>query len=338
MGLGFGLLSGQIAPHDDRTWSDVYRELLDIAVRAEDKGFDSVWTTEHHFVDDGYMPSLLVTSAAIAARTSKIKIGTGVLLAPLHQPLRLAEDAATVQLISDGRLILGLGLGWSQIEFDAFGGSMAQRGKAMTEVLQILTQAWAGKPFRWEGDVFTFPEVGVRPTPGSHPPIVIGGTADAAVRRAARYADGFYSNASPQRFVEQVRLATAELERTGRDPADFRWMFHTVIWPAQDAASGWSEARPHIWHQRWKYSDMGPSARRGGQLGSTPDLTPEVEAQLQKRSVVGSAAQIVEYLHGVRDQVGVDVHFVARSHFSTLPYGQQAELVDRLAEGVLPHL
>jgi len=334
MSLGFGLLSGQTAPGDPRPWEQIYEETIDLAARCDALGYDSVWTTEHHFVDDGYMPSLLVLSAAIAERTTSVTIGTGVLLAPLYHPLRLAEDSATVQLISKGRLVLGLGLGWSEIEFEAMGADMRRRGRAMDEILQILPLAWGGDPFTWQGDVYQFPEVGVRPTPGERIPMIIGGTADAAVRRAARYADGFFSNAPADRFVHQVEVATEELEKAGRDPAGFTWIYYSVLFPTNDV----DEALEHVWHQRWKYSDMNASAVRKGPLGVAPSLDDETAALMREISITGPSELIVERLNEIKDRVGVPVQLVARSQFATLPYSRQVEIVDRLAEEVEPFL
>ncbi|GIR69644.1 MAG: hypothetical protein CM15mP74_08950 [Halieaceae bacterium] len=98
-----------------------YSERLDQIARAETMGFDSVWLTEHHFCDDGYTPSPLVIHAAIAARTERMRLGTNLMLLPLADPVRIAEDAATLSLISGGRFDLGVGIGYRQLEFDQFG-------------------------------------------------------------------------------------------------------------------------------------------------------------------------------------------------------------------------
>src|SRR4051794_40967096 len=142
MRVGYGLITCQRHPADPRSDVELYADALSLAEEAEQRGFDSVWVSEHHFLDDAYMPSLLPVCAAIAARTRRIEIGTGVLLAPLIHPLRLAEDAATVDLISAGRLILGLGLGWRDEELEAFGVASRDRVRLLEESIAVLREAW----------------------------------------------------------------------------------------------------------------------------------------------------------------------------------------------------
>lgn len=338
MGLGFGLLSAQLRP-GETDWDRAYDETIRIAVEAERLGLSSVWTTEHHFVDDGYMPSLAVVSAAIAASTSEIEIGTGVVLAPLHHPLRLAEDAATVGLLSRGRFVLGLGLGWNEIEFAALGADLTKRGAAMEEILQILPNAFGGEPFAHSGRVYDLPEVAVRPVPSTKIPILVGGGAEPAIRRAARLADGIYANVPRDDLVRQIAWIRDECERIGRDPAELRIIHYSVIVPGSSPDEAIDEYTEHLWHMYWKYSDMEASAARPGPPPSPPPFDPSRRGSLYGRSTLaGTADQIVTELNEMREAAGMPVEFAARSYFATLDYEAQVELMQQLAEEVAPHV
>ncbi len=338
MGLGFGLLSAQLRP-GETDWTRAYDETIALAVEAERLGFDAVWTTEHHFVDDGYMPSLLVVSAAIAQATSRIGIGTGVLLAPLHHPLRLAEDAATVQLLSHGRLALGLGLGWLEAEFAGLGADTHRRGAAMDEILRILPKAWSGQPFTHEGPLYQLPTLGVRPAPPSRIPVLVGGGAEAAVRRAARLADGIFANVLPDAFVQQVGWVLDECERIGRDPASFRFLHYSILLPGSSRDDAMARYRDALWAMQWKYADMEDSTRRALPAATPPPLTrSDADLTRGRATFAGSADELVEALLDIRRRAGVPVELVARSHFPLLDHGAQVEVMHRLAEGVAPHV
>jgi probable F420-dependent oxidoreductase len=338
MGLGFGLLSAQLRP-GETDWTRAYDDTIRIAVEAERMGFSSVWTTEHHFVDDGYMPSLLVVGAALAQATSTIELGTGVILAPLHHPIRLAEDAATVQLLSHGRLTLGLGLGWAEIEFAGLGADPRRRGAAMDEILEILPKAWTGEPFRHRGAIYDLPEVGVRPRPSTRIPVVIGGSAEPAIRRAARLADGIYSNATAEGFAEQVGWALDEMAAIGRDPATFRFIHYSMLIPGPSRAEALARYRDAIWAVQWKYSDMVASASRVLPPPPAPAFIRPDEALLKRGATfAGTPAELVDTLQAVRASVPVPVELATRSHFPLLELDDQLELMRVLAEDVAPHV
>jgi probable F420-dependent oxidoreductase len=338
MALGFGLLSAQLRP-GETDWTRAYDDTIRLAVEAERLGFTSVWTTEHHFVDDGYMPSLLVVSAALAQATSRIEIGTGVILAPMHHPLRLAEDAATVQLLSHGRLALGLGLGWSEVEYAGLGADMRKRGAAMEETLRILPRAWSGEPFTHEGSVYPLPTLAVRPTPSARIPILVGGGAEPAIRRAARLADGIFSNAPADQFSEQVGCVLDELERVDRDPATFRFVHYSILLPGASRADALARYRDAVWALNWKYSDMEASATRPLPPASPPPFDRPDESLLKRRTAhAGTPDELVDVLLQLRSSVPVSVQFVARSHLPLLEYDAQVELMQQLAEGVAPYV
>jgi alkanesulfonate monooxygenase SsuD/methylene tetrahydromethanopterin reductase-like flavin-dependent oxidoreductase (luciferase family) len=150
-----------------------------------------VWLSEHHFIDDGYLPSISPAAAAIAARTKRIRIASGVLLMPFHHPVRLAEDIAVVDVLSGGRFELGVG--FKPEEFAGFGVPFTERGARTNEALAIIRRLLRGERVSVKSDFFDFQNIKVTPEPlqKPHPPIWLGGFTLAAVRRAVRFGDGF---------------------------------------------------------------------------------------------------------------------------------------------------
>src|SRR5919197_3576131 len=169
-----------------------YAECLDEAALAEQLGLAAVWGSEHHAVEDGHLSQQLPFLAAVAARTSRIRLATGVLLLPLYRPRDVAEQAGVVDLLSGGRLVLGFGGGYVEREFDAFGVDRSARGRLLEEKFAWLRRAFA------EGGAAHGPRGGGPPgRPRSPqplgPPIYLGGMAEPALERVARLADGWFA-------------------------------------------------------------------------------------------------------------------------------------------------
>jgi alkanesulfonate monooxygenase SsuD/methylene tetrahydromethanopterin reductase-like flavin-dependent oxidoreductase (luciferase family) len=193
-------------PATGRPAERLYAEVLEQIVAAEASGFDAAWVSEHHFCDDGYLPSPLVFLAAVAARTSRLHLGTNLMVASLHDPVRLAEDAALLSILSDGRFDLGVSVGYREEEFTAFGRSLRNRPSLIEEAIEILRRAWAGESIAFEGKRFRYPDVRVTPRPARAPRILIGANSAPARARAARIGDGFLSpdNAAIPLYLEAL--------------------------------------------------------------------------------------------------------------------------------------
>ncbi len=191
--VNFGLWYDFRNPSGDVSFETLYRQSLDQIAWAEESGFNSVWLTEHHFVEDGYTPSPLVLAAAIGERTKEMRIGTNLMLLPLADPVRLAEDSAALSILTGGRFDLGVGLGYRQLEFDYFGRSLKNRPSLMEEGVEIIRQAWAGQPVNISGKRYQIENLPVAPVPATPPRILMGGMAEPAIARAARIGDGFLS-------------------------------------------------------------------------------------------------------------------------------------------------
>jgi alkanesulfonate monooxygenase SsuD/methylene tetrahydromethanopterin reductase-like flavin-dependent oxidoreductase (luciferase family) len=158
-----------------RTTSQFYEETLDQAQQADEQGFDSFWIAEHHFHEYGAIPRPAVWLSAAAQRTTRIRLGTAVVVLPFDNPVRVAEDYAMVDVLSDGRLNLGIGSGYLKHEFEGFSLNAEEKRDRFDESLEILLRAWEGKPFSYEGKYFKIPSVkiNVLPIQKPRPPILI---------------------------------------------------------------------------------------------------------------------------------------------------------------------
>jgi alkanesulfonate monooxygenase SsuD/methylene tetrahydromethanopterin reductase-like flavin-dependent oxidoreductase (luciferase family) len=209
----------------------------------------------------------------------------------------------------------------------------------MEEILGILPKAWTGQPFTHQGEVYDLPTLAVRPAPAQRIPIVIGGGAERAIRRAARLADGIFANVPDDEFLQQVAWVRDECETIGRDPASFRFIHYSVMLPGTSRQEALERYVDHLWAMSWKYDDMEDSATRPGPPPAPPSLSREDHDLLRGRSTIaGTTDEIVERLRDIRRQAGVPVEFVARSYFPTLPCDDQVAVMQELAEGVAPHV
>ncbi len=208
-------------PGSELSLRDVYARTLDQAVEVDRLGYDQIWFTEHHFLEDGHLPSFVPVAGAIAARTKNVRLSTDIALAPFYHPIRLAEDVAILDNISDGRMELGLGMGYAPHEFKGFGIPQSRRVSLTEELIQVLRLAWSGERFSFEGKRYRFDDLRVTPTPvqPGGPPLWVAAMSEGGARRAAR----FDTNLLPQGAREVVLDPwMADLRASGRDPENYR--------------------------------------------------------------------------------------------------------------------
>lgn len=280
----------------------LYAQVLDQAALADELGFDLVWLTEHHFVEDGYLPSFAVVAGAIAARTSRIRISTDIALAPFHHPLRLAEDLAVLDNVSGGRMELGLGLAYAPHEFRAFGIPRAQRVSRTEESIQILEQAWSDAPIRFHGKRFSIDDVSVHPKPVQRDgiPLWMAAQSEAGAQRAARFGMNLLPQGTPATTIDPWRRA---LVARGGNPAEFRvgiirsWLVtddRDRDWPAYRAAEIY-----RMQHYRKWAADSGDDVTAFDDPGRIPQTYMIGNAQ-------SCAEQVVRFVqkYGITDLVG----------------------------------
>lgn len=303
--------------------------------RAEAAGFDSVWLGEHH--DNALLyPAPLIGLAAIATRTRRVRLGTGVLLLPLYHPLLVAEEAAMVDVISGGRLILGVGAGYAPEEFAAFGASLKERGSRLDEAVPLIQRLWSEEKVTHEGRHYRIGSATLSPRPVQRPrpPIWFAGWVEPALRRAGRLGDGWLGGPSARldelaacaRLYREARTAAGK-DAAGGEIALIRYVFVAESLERARAIAGGPFIRAfEETYFRWPH----PVVKR-------PPGELLIERLAEDRIILGDPASCVRQITRFREQLGL-THLVCRMSVAGIPAEAAQESMELFTREVLPAL
>jgi alkanesulfonate monooxygenase SsuD/methylene tetrahydromethanopterin reductase-like flavin-dependent oxidoreductase (luciferase family) len=296
---------------------------------ADSQGFSSVVFAEHHFLDDGWLPRPMLLAAAAAAVTSRMRVGTDIVVLPLHHPVAVAEEAAVLDVMSGGRALLGVGLGWIEAEFDGFGVPYRRRAKVYARSIEIVKALLRGETVDDDGH-YSFTGARVRPLPVAPGgiPFWMGALYDPGVRRAARSGDAWImppGNRLPQ-LAEQQRLFEETRAEAGLPPVTERPLRREAFVAETDQAA-WELFAPGIRHEYGKvYRPLHPTYPE-------PDTLDALRRWGEDLFVVGSPETVAAELRRYEDELGA-TECLVRFQLPSVSRGAVREALEGLAEAI----
>jgi len=309
-----------------------YREALEEVIRAEDLGFDSVWMEEHHSVTNHYWPSPLPVLAGFATRTSRLVLGTDIIVAAFHHPVRLAEDVAMLDVISNGRLVLGIAIGYKPDEFALYGVELEKRGARFEEQLAIMKGLWTQERVQFNGTYYTLEgRLEPKPVQKPHPPLWIGGWGDITLRRAATLADNWIPGptadltrllAGKKQFLERRRAAGLAA------PTEWPLTRDVIIADSDQRARELAEQHIMVAYRReyaggWRHPFIDAS------------VATDLDKLMEDRFIIGGPEQCVRRLRRFVEQYGM-THLICRMFFPGMPHAHIMRGLELLAREVMP--
>jgi alkanesulfonate monooxygenase SsuD/methylene tetrahydromethanopterin reductase-like flavin-dependent oxidoreductase (luciferase family) len=309
----------------------VYTRALERIEIMDRTGYDAVWLAEHHFSSFSVCPSVHMVGTLAAARTKRLRIGTAVSLAPFYHPLRLAEEVALLDLLSDGRVNWGAGRGFARVEFNAFGVPPEESTSRFRETVEIVLKAWTDEKLSFSGDHFRFEDVEVLPKPVQlpHPPVWVGVTSESAIDWAA--GRGFSILMDPHSSAAEIgakrrhyadKLAAAGFSEASRDIPIAR-----LVAIAEDAGKAADVARSGA---QWMLNSyLGPQHRPVIQGSFWRAGIDPIRRYLDEVILHGTADKVLDDILRLHEEIGLDYLLCA-------PLSHQSFML--LTEQVLPRL
>jgi probable F420-dependent oxidoreductase len=312
-----------------------YREALDEVVLGEELGFDSVWMEEHHSVTDHYWPSPLTILAGYASRTSRVMLGTDILVSAFYHPVRLAEEVALLDVMSNGRMTLGIAIGYKPDEFALYGVDLAKRGARFEEQLAIVRGLWTEERVSFNGRYYTVEgRLEPKPLTRPHPPVWIGGWGDLTLRRAATLADNWIPGptadlrrllAGKQTFLEHRRAA-------GRTATVTEWPLtrDVIVADTDQRARALAEEHIMVAYRReyaggWRHPFIDAS------------IATDLDKLMEDRFVIGGPDQVIGQIRRFVEAYGM-THLICRLFFPGMPHGHIMRELELLSREVMPAL
>ncbi len=323
--------------------TEVFARATEMAQTADRLGFDSIWCAEHHFSTYGYLSRPLMFALHLAAQTERIRVGSAVVVLPLHHPLVVAEEIATADLLSGGRLDVGLGRGYQRYEFDRLGHSLDESRERFEESVDILLKAFAGEPFSYEGKYYSFGETSVFPMPiqQPHPPIWVVGQSHESIAATAERGFNLISGGFGIP-IERLAEFRATFDRAITDPAQrkaVRVSTQRPVYVTHDESELPAIVEQARWNMRVTLSLRQGLARvdHGRAIAIPLDTEPSAEELLDRYFVMGTPDTCIAKIKQLREVMGTD-HFNANFWFGDLSQKQVLDSMKLFAEEVLPVL
>jgi alkanesulfonate monooxygenase SsuD/methylene tetrahydromethanopterin reductase-like flavin-dependent oxidoreductase (luciferase family) len=320
----------------------VYENAFEQMKLAEDLGFDSIWLAEHHFSNYGFCPNPLLLAIKVAQITKRVRIGTAVLVLPLWHPIRLAEDIAMTDLLTDGRLELGIGRGYQVHEFDAFGTDMDQSRHNYEEFVEILMQSFKTESFSYNGGIYKFPELATYPKviQKPHPQIWVAAQSDESIKNAASRGFSLFTSGSGRSydFLTNVgKIFRQAADDSGNDSSQMEFSVQNQVYVTENE----NDASESSEHHRWQYR-MANHLRNGtlnieNGVARVEVVTdePELEDFTKTRTLSGTPDKVSTQIKHYRDEVGI-TQLNCSFSFGTLGHDKIKKSMKLFAEKVMP--
>jgi luciferase family oxidoreductase group 1 len=324
-----------------RPASEVYARAIELAQAADELGFRNVWVAEHHFSTYGYIGRPAQLATYIAAKTSRIRVGTAVIVVPLHHPLVIAEEIATLDQLAHGRVDIGLGRGYQQYEFERLGLDLSTARDRWAESVDIILRALSGEPFSYDGMFFKIPETTVFPCPVQrpHPPIWVTAqspeSVTATVKRGFNLLTGGFGVPVERmaEFRKQFDALLAEVKPACTPEVGVQRAVY-VTETLADARSAAEEAR---WNMRVTYSlrNNYGEVEHGHAVPVPLPHEPSTDELLERYVAIGTPDTVIERIQRIKDLVGIN-HFNCSFWFGDLDQQRVLKSMDLFAREVMP--